>query len=67
MTTKAVNIFSGLHNFLEANDLSFSKAIGICTEGPQAMSGYGLRFVELGKKKNSKIIVVSIVLFMNKL
>lgn len=55
-TTKAVDIFSALQTFLEANDLPWERVIGICTDGAQAMTGCRSGFIELVKKKNPKII-----------
>ncbi|XP_075210407.1 N-acetyl-D-glucosamine kinase-like [Lycorma delicatula] len=39
-----------------ANDLPWEKVIGMCTDGAQAMTGRRSGFIELAKKKNSKII-----------
>lgn len=55
-TTKAVDIFSVLQAFLEANSLPWEKVIGICTDGAQAMIGRKSGFIELAKKKNPEII-----------
>lgn len=55
-TTKAVDIFTALQTFLEANDLPWGRVIGICTDGAQAMTGCRSGFIELAKKKNPKII-----------
>ncbi|XP_072390800.1 protein FAM200C-like [Diabrotica undecimpunctata] len=55
-TTKAIDIFSALEDFLVINELPWEKVIGICTDGAQAMTGCRSGFMELAKKKNPGII-----------
>ncbi|XP_072401679.1 protein FAM200C-like [Diabrotica undecimpunctata] len=55
-TTKAIDIFSALEDFLVINELPWEKVIGICTDGAQAMTGCRSGFMELTKKKNPRII-----------
>lgn len=50
-TTKAVDIFSALDDFLVTNELPWEKVIGICTDGAQAMTGCRSGFIELAKKR----------------
>ncbi|KAK9758539.1 hypothetical protein QE152_g675 [Popillia japonica] len=55
-TAVAVDIFSALQTFLEANDLPCERVIRICTNGAHAMTGCRSGFIELAKKKNPKAI-----------
>ncbi|XP_072401099.1 zinc finger BED domain-containing protein 5-like [Diabrotica undecimpunctata] len=55
-TTKAIDIFSALEDFLIINELPWEKLIGICNDGAQAMTGCRSGFIEFAKKKNPRII-----------
>jgi zinc finger BED domain-containing protein 5/7/8/9 len=55
-TTKAVDVFSVLSDFLISNSLSWEKVIGICTDGAQAITGCKNGFIQLVKEKNPNII-----------
>ncbi|KAL7635350.1 UNVERIFIED_CONTAM: hypothetical protein RMT77_014417 [Armadillidium vulgare] len=55
-TTKAIDVFYALSNFLAANDLPWKNVVGICSDGAQAMTGCRSGFIKLAKEKNPKII-----------
>ncbi|XP_003247960.1 zinc finger BED domain-containing protein 5-like [Acyrthosiphon pisum] len=55
-TTKAVDVFSVLSDFLISNSLPWEKVIDICTDGAQAMTGCKNGFIQLVKEKNPNII-----------
>lgn len=54
-TTKAIDVMKIFSDFFEKEDLSWSKLIGVCTDGAPAMLGSKSGFATLVKKKNSYI------------
>ena len=54
-TSKAVDVFQMLINFFDKSELSWSKLVGICTDGTPAMIGANSGLISLVKKKNPAI------------
>ena len=54
-TSKAANVFQVLIDFFEKTELSWSKFVGLCTDGASAMIGANSGLVSLVKQKNPAI------------
>ena len=54
-TSKAVDVFQVLIDFFEKTELSWSKFVGVCTDGAPAMIGANSGLVSLVKQKNPAI------------
>ena len=54
-TSKAANVFQALIDFLDKTKLSWSKPVGICTDGAPIMIGANSGLASLVKQKNPAI------------
>ena len=54
-TSKAVNVFQMLIDFFDKTELSYSKLVGVCTDGAPAMIGANSGLASLVKQKNPTI------------
>ena len=54
-TSKAANVFQVLIDFFDKTELSWSKFVGLCTDGASAMVGANSGLVFLVKQKNPAI------------
>ena len=54
-TSKAVDVFQMLINFFDKTKLSWSKLVGVCTDGAPAMIGANSGLIFLVKQKNPAI------------
>ena len=54
-TSKAADVFQVLSEFFDKTELSWSKLVGVCTDGAPAMIGANSRLVSLVKEKNPAI------------
>ena len=52
-TSKAVDVFQMLIDFFHKTELSWSKLVGVCTDGAPAMMGANSGLISLGKAKQS--------------
>ena len=54
-TSKAVDVFQMLIDFFDKTELSWSKLVGVCTDGAPAMIGANSGLISLVKQKNPAI------------
>ena len=54
-TSKAVDVFQMLIDFFDKTELSWSKLVGVCTDGAPAMIGANSGLISLAKQKNPAI------------
>ena len=54
-TSKAVDVFQMLIDFFDKTELSWSKLVGVCTDGAAAMIGANSGLISLVKQKNPAI------------
>ena len=54
-TSKAVDVFQMLIDFFDITELSWSKLVGVCTDGAPAMIGANSGLISLAKQKNPVI------------
>ena len=54
-TSKAVDVFQMLFDFFDKTELSWSKLVGVCTDGAPAMIGANSGLISLVKQKNPAI------------
>ncbi|CAH2226763.1 jg14191, partial [Pararge aegeria aegeria] len=57
-TSKASDIMTAISEFFDRHELSWTKLIGVCTDGAPAMLGSRSGFVQLVREKNPNVITI---------
>lgn len=60
--SRGQDIFMALSEFLEANEIPWTKIVGVCTDGAPSMVGSRIGFKELVKQKNASVIFTHCVI-----